>query len=331
MATVYLTEQRSVVRKEDACLVVHMPDKRKVEIPLLKVDQVFVVGDVTLTTPALHVLLESNIEVCFLTAYGRFRGRLAPACSKNAPLRAAQYRIYHDPQRALPVARAFVSGKLENLRTMLLRANRKLNDAEIATAAAAIKRGLEAIPHAPRVGALLGIEGAASAAYFAVFGKLLRQDLGFRQRVRRPPGDPVNALLSLGYTLLAGQVAATIHAVGLDPYAGFLHATRYGRPALALDIMEEFRPLIADSVALTMVNNRVVDAGDFRTELGSCQLVDAARKTFYLKFEERLNTSLTHPTFGYKATYRRCLELQTRLLAKWLMGEIPAYPPLTVR
>jgi CRISPR-associated protein Cas1 len=141
----------------------------------------------------------------------------------------------------------------------------------------------------------------------------------------------VNATLSLAYTCLMNQVLAAIQVVGLDPYAGYLHAAQYARPSLALDVMEEFRPLIADSVVLTLVNTRVLQAEDFETELGACRLRAAGRKRFFAQFEERLNTEIEHPVFGYKVTYRRCLELQVRLLAKWLAGEIPAYPPFTVR
>jgi CRISP-associated protein Cas1 len=153
----------------------------------------------------------------------------------------------------------------------------------------------------------------------------------FTRRRRRPPTDPVNAMLSLGYTLLQHQVSAAIQIVGFDPYLGFLHQPRHGRPALALDLMEEFRPIIADSVVLNIVNHRILTEKDFQEELGVVHLKPEARKTFYGKFEERLLEELQHPYFGYRTSYRRCIELQARLLGKWLTGEIPVYLPLSVR
>ena len=332
MATLYLNEQQSIVKKRDEYLVIQYQDKRKVEVPLIKVSQVVVSGDVTLTTPALHTLLELGIEVCFLSMYGHFRGRLSPPVAKNALLRRAQYEAHCQPERALTIAQACVRGKLENMRTILLRANRSLANEDITNAAVAIRAIVPEVAKTTHVGSLLGYEGNGSAAYFRVFGKLLRSStMTFERRRRRPPTDPINAMLSLGYTLLSQQVASAIQVVGLDPYAGFLHQPRHGRPALALDLMEEFRPIITDSVVLNIVNHRILTERDFEEELGVVHLKDAAKKTFYAKFEERLLEKVQHPHFGYSTEYRRCIELQTRLLGKWLTAEIPAYLPFSIR
>ncbi len=333
MATLYLSEQQSIVKKRDGYLIVQYAgaDKRKVEVPLINVSQVVVSGDVTLTTPAVHTLLEAGIEICYLSMYGHFRGRLSPPVAKNALLRREQYRAYADPQRALKVAQACVKGKLENMRTLLLRSNRQLQDSEVTDAIVAIQQMIREVPRAATVGSLLGFEGNGSAAYFKVFGKLVRGSMTFTHRRRRPPTDPINAMLSLGYTLLLHQVSAAIQIVGFDPYAGFLHQPRYGRPALALDLMEEFRPIIADSVVLNIINHRILTEHDFQEELGVVHLKAEARKKFYAKFEERLQEELQHPHFEYRTSYKRCIELQARLLGKWLTGEIPAYLPLGVR
>ncbi|HLX55466.1 MAG TPA: type I-D CRISPR-associated endonuclease Cas1d [Ktedonobacteraceae bacterium] len=332
MVTLYLNEQESIVKKQAEYLIVQYPDKHTVEVPLIKVSQVVVSGNVTLTTPALHTLLEAGIEVCFLSMYGQFRGRLSPPMAKNALVRCEQYRAHFDAQRALEIARACVKGKLENMRTMLMRANRSSQDAEITAATLAMQTMIQQIPRTTTVGSLLGLEGNGSASYFAVFGKLLRDPMTFTRRRRRPPLDPINAMLSLGYTLLLQQVSSAIEMVGLDPYVGFLHQPRYGRPALALDLMEEFRPIIADSVVLNIINRRMLTAQDFQEELGGAvYLRPEARKTFYARFEERLQDEIQHPHFGYRTSYRRCMELQVRLLGKWLTGEIPAYLPLNVR
>ncbi len=354
MTTLYLTEPRSVVRKEGDCLLVQIPgdpqqgtEKRSVRVPLIKVDQVVVYGDSTLTAPAVLALLEQRADICYCTAHGQFRGRLSPEFSKNALLRIRQHEVHHDYPSRVALAKAFVWGKLANQRTLLLRSNRKLEDEEVAAAAAeihqamvqvrelAVKEGEVFDPVAPQHqstwGALQGLEGTGASAYFRVFGRLLRGDLSFSGRNRRPPRDPVNALLSFGYVLLMNQVMSAINIVGLDPYVGYLHASQYGKPALALDLMEEFRPIVVDSVVLTLVNNRMLGEDDFVEEMGTYRLKDHGRREFLRRFEERLNEEIHHPVFDYRATYRRCIELQVRLLSKMLTGEIGRYEPFTVR
>lgn len=331
MATLYLTEQHSYVHKDAETLIVRKADKTKVTIPLMKVDQVVVMGDVTLSAGALGALLEAGTEVCFCTQWGKFRGRLSGDWTKNSLVRLAQHRAHNDAERTLLIARRFVWGKLCNMRTVLLRGNRKRDSEKIAIACGRLKNAAETALGARSVEELLGIEGSGSAAYFGVFGELLSAPFEFHGRVRRPPRDPVNALLSLGYTILTNNVCSAVSLVGMDPYVGFLHSSQYGKPALALDITEEFRPLVVDSTVLTVINNHMLDLDDFDDELDSVWLRDAARKRYLTALEERFNTEIEHPVFGYRTTYRRCIELQTRLTAKWLTGEVPEYPPFRVR
>lgn len=362
MPTLYLTEARSLVKKEGETLLVDIPadkqtgrEKRVVRVPLIKIDEVVVSGDVTLTSPALAALLERNVSVCFLSYYGKFRGCLSPEMSKNGLLRIAQHAAHADPRRRLGLAAAFVRGKLQNQRTMLLRSNRTRDDQVLADRAEQVRRLTDAVRQVEAgevvqlsavgvaeeeaeepdpvagLGTLLGLEGAAGAAYFAGFGRLLKVRLGFVGRTKRPPTDPINALLSYGYTLLTHQVMTAVNIVGLDPYIGFLHSSQYGKPALALDLMEEFRPVVVDSVVLSLINNGTLQGKDFVEEMGAYRLTDGGRRTFLEKYEERLDTEIEHPRFGYKARYRRCIELQARLLAKALKGEIAAYPAFTVR
>lgn len=355
MATLYLTEPRSLVKKDGDTLLVRIPKnkergtpKRKVRIPLIKVSQVVVYGDVTVTSPALAALLEQQVDICFCSYYGRFRGRLAPPLGKNSLIRLEQHQAHHDPVRSFTLARAFVRGKLANMRVMLLRANRKRKDADIAHAAESLKGMLDQVdalnpetvttppdPSHPQAdsayGTLLGLEGSGTARYFGVFGQLLKDDWDFERRTKRPPRDPVNSLLSFGYVLLMNQVASAVSIVGLDPYVGFLHSSQFGKPALPLDVMEPFRPLIVDSVVLTLLNNGMLSRDDFQEELGAWRLTDKGRRTFLTKIEGRLDTEIRHPVFDYKATYRRCLELEVRLVAKWLMGEICEFKPFVVR
>ncbi|MBA2287676.1 MAG: CRISPR-associated endonuclease Cas1 [Ktedonobacteraceae bacterium] len=298
---------------------------------------------------AIHLLLERDIEITFLGRYGQFKGRLSPPFSKNAMLRLAQYRAHQDMGKRCELARRFVIGKLSNQRTLLQRYQRRHADAEMRQAIEQMGHLLQQVATLPleqihvarRVAsgdhriagtpleAILGLEGAGSAVYFGCFGTLL-SDPGqwpFPGRVKRPPTDPVNALLSFGYSLLTNKVASAVQLVGFDHFVGYLHSSFYGRPSLALDCMEEFRPLIVDSVVLTLLNNRMFTREDFVVELGAYRLKDERRNVFFTKFEERLNEEVTHPLFGYKSTYRRCIELQVRLLAKYLTGEIEEYTP----
>lgn len=355
MATLYVTERRSLVRRDGETLIIDIPaddalgrEKRSVRVPLIKVDQVVVHGNSTLTAPAIAALMEQRVDVCFLSEHGDFRGRLSPGFSKNVALRVEQHRAHDQPARAFCFARAFVGAKLGNLRTQILRANRKREDPAITEAAtriqsamqtaAGLRRGPDEAPPDPTApqrdspeGRLLGCEGAGSAAYFGVFGRLLAGDWSFPGRVKRPPTDPVNALLSYGYVLLMHQVASAAQVAGLDPQVGYLHSERYGKPALALNLMEEFRPVVVDSTVLTVLNNDMLTAADFVEESGAYRLTDQGRRVFLAKLEERLQTEVQHPVFGYRAPYRRCLELQARLLAKALVGEVPEYRPFLAR
>jgi CRISPR-associated protein Cas1 len=358
VTTLYLTEPYSVVNKDGETLVVKIPankatgaDARKVTIPLMKVEQVVVMGDSTVTTPALLALLEQNSDICFCDYWGRFKGRLAPPVSKNVFVRAAQFQAHIEYPRRVALAARFVRGKLHNQRTLLLRSNREQEDLakkeQIAADAATLDRLIDQVEHLeietdgppePRrpqqesaLGALQGLEGAGAAAFFRSLPILLKQELGFHGRRRRPPTDPVNALLSFGYTLLMNHIFSAVQVVGFDPYIGFLHSEGYGKPALALDLMEEMRTPIVDSVVLTVINKQILRAGHFSEQFGVYQLSPAGRKLFLQQFEQRLNTEIQHPIFGYKATYRRCLELQARLLGKFLLDEIPDYKPLQTR
>src|SRR4030095_3602342 len=299
MTTLYLTEPYSVVSKDGETLTVKIPankepgsEQRKVSIPLLKVEQVVVLGDSTVTTPALLALLEQNADICFCDYWGHFKGRLAPAVRKNAFVRAAPFRHHeHYPRRVVLAAR-FVRGKLHNERTLLLRSNRSLQEQEpaevVASAAETIARlieegdRLEIEEHGPRhpahpqlqsaLGTLHGLEGAGAAAFFRGFGCLLKQEFGFAGRHRRPPTDPVNALLSFGYMLLMNHVLSAVQIVNFDPYIGYLHSQGYGKPSLALDLMEEMRSPIVDSVVLTVVNKQIMHPKHFEEQLGVYQL-----------------------------------------------------------
>lgn len=352
MTVLYLTRPGSTVHKVGAALKVYLPateeqPEHKVTVPLQKITQVVVSGNVTLTTPVLQTLLKNQLGVTYLTGYGRFLGRLSPGLSKNGRLRIVQHQAHHDPLRRMELARACVVGKLHNQRVLLMRYARQRESSALEAAIKILRRcekDAQAVEPDPRPppdpqhpqrestwGTLLGYEGVGGAAYFKVFGLLLRGAWEFPGRTRRPPTDPVNALLSFAYTLLHHQTLTAVQIVGLDPYVGFLHGSQYGKPALALDLMEEFRPVIAASVVLTLLNKQILTPADFEEELGAYRLTAAGRRQFYQQWEARLETVIRHPTFNYRVTYRRALELQARLIARWLQGEIPTYPPFTIR
>ena len=351
MSTLYLTEQYHYVKLEGESLRVQASQRGErsapgaiVRIPLNKIEQVMVLGEITLSTPALHALLERRIPVHYLTAYGRSCGALTADWGKNSGIRLAQYQLFLHDERRFFAARACIQSKLHNMRTLILRYARNRSErSDLEHAATQIRDGLRQlerleIPAAHQrhermhgFGPLLGIEGNASAAYYRIFPQLLKSEWNFTGRVRRPPTDPLNALLSFGYVLLTNQIVSLIHAVGLDPGIGVLHQPGFGKPALALDLAESFRAIIVDSVVISLINNGQLTPGDLQENLGAYRLEGSARRTFLERFEARLNEPIQHPIFNERVTYRRCLELQIRLLAKYAQGEIEAYPSFTVR
>ena len=335
----YVDEQGCAIKKTGQRLLVVKENDVLRDIPLIHLGQVVISGNVNLTTPAMQTLLHEGIPVVFLSAYGRYHGALTPQVSRNSLLRTAQHRVAINETRCLALSKAFVHGKLVNMRTMLQR--RKWQSPDSADAAlepliANIKsiQAMEKRIHmAKELPELLGIEGNASAAYFSAFNFMLKSKMGFdfQRRSRRPPADATNALLSFAYSLLTADLISAIQTVGLDPYIGFFHQLKYGKPCLALDLMEEFRPILADSVVITLINNRRIKPTDFTQSHGGWYLKDNSRKVFYAAYETRKNETITHPVFKYKLTFRRAMELQVRLLAKYLTGEIEAYTPLTIR
>lgn len=329
----YVQTQGATVAKEGEVLQVRCGRETLAEVRLLDVSQVCLFGQVQITAAALRELCEREIPVCHFSYGGRFWGLTQGMAHKNVELRRAQFRCADDPERSLALARTFIRTKVLNCRTLLRRNHREPPPAVLRALAALAGRA----GRAPSLDALLGVEGTAARTYFAHFGGMLKPRRGetwpfdFRERNRRPPRDPVNALLSFAYALLTKDVTVTLLGVGFDPHLGFYHQPRYGRPSLALDLMEEFRPLVADSVVLSAVNNGEVEAEDFLRRAGAVALTDAGRRKFLEAYERRMDTLVTHPLFGYRLSYRRLLEVQARLLARHLLGELGRYPAFRTR
>ena len=335
MAVLYLVEQGATLRKQGERLVVEKDGETLASVPAVKVEQVVIFGNVQLTTPAIVHLLTSGIDAAFLSVDGRYYGRLLSAESRFGELRRRHIRLVDDAAQALEVARAMVRAKLHNGRTLLQRAYRDRPHPELRGAIDGLEAVLARVSRATRLSSLVGLEGQGSAVYFRGFKHVLRQDLGFTVRARRPPPDPVNVLLSFGYTLLAYGVQAAVHTVGLDPYVGFLHAPSYSRPSLVLDLMEEFRPVVVDSVVLRLVNARILTAADFVAQPEVVErpvlLAEAGRRRFLEAYEERVQTRVTEPRAGEQVTLRRLFELQARQIARIALGQQTSYEPWLIR
>ncbi|QSR87919.1 type I-D CRISPR-associated endonuclease Cas1 [Methylacidiphilum caldifontis] len=334
MSTLHVTLDGSVLRKVDERLKVTIEKETVIDVPLIKIDQVIIWGRVTVTPDTVKSLLEHKIEIVYLTTYGKYVGRIQPEFSKNSILRKAQYRASEDKSKATCLCRSLVYGKLSNMRTILLRGER-FNGLEGKTEEAIerIRITIAKLKDAASVDEIRGYEGAGSAAYFSVFGELIKADgFSFEGREKRPPTDPLNALLSLGYVLLTNDMHTACSIVGFDPYIGFLHSDKHGKPSLALDMVEEFRPVIVDSLVLSLINKRVIQIDDFDVEVGNVyKLKDTAFKKFLQYYEEKKRTEIKHPLFDYKASYMRSFELQARLLGKFVSGEIEEYIPFLIK
>lgn len=325
------------IGRDGETLTVEIEREPAKPVRLIDVSQLVLHGNVSLSAPALHELMARDIPVSWHSHGSWFLGHTIGTGHRNVELRSAQYRASFDEAACLRLARGLVEAKIANART-LLRRNWKQGSAPPALLAA-LKDDIATARTAPSLASLLGVEGAAAARYFGVLAELLNPapaadggySFDFRTRNRRPPADPVNALLSFAYALLTRTLTVTLTAVGFDAYRGFYHQPRYGRPALALDVMEPFRPLIADSVVLQVINNGEVRPRDFVRAGGGVALKPEARKALVLAFERRLAHEVTHPLFGYRVAYRRLLEIQARLLGRHLLGELPDYPNFTTR
>lgn len=337
--TLYVTTPESYLHLDNDTLRIEVERQTRLRVPLHHLGSVVCLGNILLSTPLMHRLADDGISLVMLDGHGRFKARLEGPVSGNVLLRTAQHDKARDAAFALSLARSCIAGKIRNCRQVLLRGARESRDEgearQIARAANDLAAALRALPTAADLDTLRGVEGEAARQYFGALNLLVRTEArsAFQMdgRSRRPPRDRMNALLSFLYSMLMNDCRSAVEAAGLDPQVGYLHALRPGRAALALDLMEEFRPIIVDSVVLTLFNTGAIGRSDFTEEFGAYRLTDHGRRTFLGRLEARMDEQVVHPTFNYKADYRRCLELQTRLLAKTVLGEIESYPPFKVR
>ena len=329
--TLYVQTQGTYLRLEGETLRVEVEQELKLQIPLHHLGALVVFGNVLLSPFLLKRCAEDGRAVVWLSRGGRFVGRLAGPVSGNVLLRQAQHEALADSARTADVARAVVVGKIRAQRAVLARAAREADEheAEIRTAIEKLDRALAGARDASSVDAVRGEEGQAAAVYFDVFPRLLRApDMPFEGRSRRPPRDAVNALLSFLYTLVRGDCTAALESVGLDPQVGFLHVLRPGRPALALDLMEEFRPAVADRLALALVNRRQLTPAHFEPRPGGAvYLSEEGRRVLLTAYQERKQKPRRHRLFKEPVPWGLLPFVQARLLARHLRGDLPAYPP----
>jgi CRISPR-associated protein Cas1 len=339
----YLNTQGLHVGKSGAVLKVKAKDTVVQEVRIGETCQVSLFGNIQLTTQAVQALCEREVPICFFSQGGWFYGTTHGLGVRNIALRREQFRLAEDLGFRLGIARSLVAGKIRNQRTMLQRNHVEPPPAKIVQ----LKCLCDDAERAESLEQLLGLEGNAARIYFELFAGMIKVGdpaegssdaeghadfpFDFTHRNRRPPKDPVNALLSFAYSVLTKDLTIVCNAVGFDPFLGYYHQPRFGRAPLALDLMEPFRPLIADSAVLSAINTRMVTPRDFIRTGQAVALRPEGRKAFLRAYEQRMDTLVTHPLFGYRLNYRRMLEIQSRLLARVVTGEIPRYPVFVTR
>ncbi len=336
--TVFITTEGAWLRKDGANIVVEVERREIGRVPVHLVGGVVCFGRVGVSPPLMGYLAEQGVALSFLSEHGRFLARVEGPQSGNVLLRRRQYRLADDDPSGAVIARAIVAAKASNQRAVVRRALRDHGSALPAEAGARLDDAQRRLADAARLAAtaatleaVRGHEGDAAGTYFAVFDHLIRSDhpdMTFTGRSRRPPRDPCNALLSFLYALLGHDCRSALETVGLDPQVGFLHRDRPGRAGLALDLMEEFRPILADRVALSLINRQQVGPSDFtREETGATLLGDEARKTVLAAYQERKRDSITHPFLNERLSFGLVPLIQARLLARHLRGDLDGYPP----
>ncbi len=306
--------------------------KKLKEQPLAGVESLSLLGSVQVSTQALHTLTDRGIPIAFLTAAGRIAAMVDPLDSTSAETRRAQVRGFDQPDRCLELSRALVTAKIINQRTLLMR---NYNGSRPPRLADDLTVQAEQAAKATGIDSIRGHEGQAASLYFEHFAGMFKSELAAEfdahGRQRRPPPDPINAALSFAYSMLTHECTAALRTASLEPSIGAFHVSRPGRPALSLDLMEPFRPLIADSVVITAFNRGELKPGHFIRTAAGCMFTDHGRKGFFGVYGRRMSDEVTHPVFGYKLSYRRMIVLHARMIAAWLLGEVPTLAFLTTR
>jgi len=334
--TLYVTTQGAYLAREGASVLVRVEKETRLRIPVHNLGGIVCFGNVGCSPFLMGMCGREGVSVSFLTENGRFLARVLGPQSGNVLLRRAQHRATTDACVSSDFARAVISAKIANARTVLQRARRDHADRGVAEAVDTVVRRLaellRELQQPMPLERIRGVEGEAARSYFVTFDEMIlqqKEEFFFYERSRRPPRDNMNALMSFIYALLTNDVVAACESVGLDPQMGFLHADRAGRPSLALDLVEELRPMIADRLALSLVNRQQVEGKGFaRSETGGVEMDAGTRKTVLVAYQKRKDEEMLHPFLKEKVTLGLLPHVQARLLARWLRGELDAYPPL---
>jgi len=329
MSTVYILEQGTKVEKKSKLLIVKKDEKVLLEIPEFKVERVFIFGNVQLTTQAIKFLLESGIDTAFFTIYGKLVGKLISIDSKNIMLRLAQYKAFNNEEFKLLIAKNIVEGKIKNMRTVLQKYNRNHPETNFSDLINELENYINELKYKTRISTVIGIEGCASATYFKAFGKMFRRELQFTVRSKRPPKDPINALLSLGYMLITSEMFSIVSAMGFDPYLGFLHSVEYGRQSLALDLIEEFRQVVIDRLTLEIINKEILKEEDFEEKEGGIYLKEDSMRKYFEHYERRMLTSFQDED-GNEINFRKMFLKQAQKFAKSIQSGI-SYTTFTIK
>ena len=333
--TLFVTTQGAYLAKEGETIVVKVEREARLRLPVHTIGGIVCFGNVSCSPFLMGFCAENGVGVSFLSEHGRFLARVQGPVSGNVLLRREQYRRADDPKVSTDIARAVLTGKIANSRTVLQRALRdhadKMAADEVSFAVKRLSNYLNLLNQDQTLNALRGCEGDAAHIYFSVFDHLIiaqKEDFSFQERNRRPPLDNVNALLSFIYTLLVHDISSALETVGLDPAVGFLHRDRPGRPSLALDLMEEFRPFLADRLALSLINRQQVQGKGFqKSESGAVFMTDETRKTLLVAYQERKQEEILHPFLDEKVTIGLLFHMQALLMARYLRGDLDGYPP----
>lgn len=333
--TLFVTTSGAKLAREGDAIAVRIDQTLAGRFPLLALEGVVCFGGVYVTPPLMAACAEAGVATTFLSEHGRFLARVVGKTSGNVLLRREQYRWADDERRTTAVAKSFIAAKIANSRSVLLRALRDRPDCDgvqnIRDAARQMSAILGLVGRAASLDEARGFEGAAAREYFSVFDHLITQqkpDFYFNERSRRPPADNVNALLSFAYTLLMHSVVTAIESVGLDPAVGFLHRDRPGRPGLALDLMEELRPWLADRLVLSLINLKQLEGADFEARpIGGVVMREEARKKVLVAWQKRKDEEIEHPFLQEKVSVGIVPHVQALLLARHLRGDLDAYPP----
>lgn len=325
MTALYLTQPDAILGKKQEAFFIKMKQEngtwQKKNIPAQTVTEIVLMSYPQITGEALAYALELNIPIHYLSPFGKYVGSALPAYSRNGQLRLAQYAAHCQEEKRVTFVKAIVKAKIHNQYHVLSRHGITNNP---------LKQRQTLVNEKMTVDEIRGVEGLSAREYWSYWSQLLGEEWQFSGRNYHPPTDPINSLLSFAYGLLRSQITSAVHIAGLDPYIGYLHDTTRGQPAMVLDLIEEFRPLIADNLVLGVISHKQIQPSDFNESLGAYRLSDSARKSFLQSFEQKLQSEFKHPVFGYQCSYRSAIQLQARLFSRALQEDL-VYHPLVLR